>query len=177
MENVVSQSGELKKLVKSIKKDDSQAFKTLYFHFFELLIRSCYLRTHSMELSKDLVQETFTRVWLNRSKLDENQSIKSYLFKILTNLIIDHYKSHGNKTESFEFHKSIVEDKSDQDSVIDLNEAVSKLPDTQKEVFVLSRFDGFKYSEIAELCEISEKAVEKRMSQALKTLRNFFQKK
>ena len=52
-----------------------------------------------------------------------------------------------------------------------LNNAIGSLTEAQREVFLLNRIDGKKYAEIAEMLNISVKAVEKRMSQALKNLR------
>jgi len=52
-----------------------------------------------------------------------------------------------------------------------LQAAIGQLSDGEKEVFLMHRIDGFKYREIAELLEISQKAVEKRMHKALIKLR------
>jgi len=52
-----------------------------------------------------------------------------------------------------------------------LEKVIADLPEKQREVFLLSRIDKKKYSEISEILDISVKAVEKRMSQALITLR------
>ena len=52
-----------------------------------------------------------------------------------------------------------------------LQNTISLLSDAQREVFLLNRIEGKKYREIAELLDVSQKAVEKRMSGALKILR------
>ena len=52
-----------------------------------------------------------------------------------------------------------------------LQNAIASLTEAQREVFLMNRIDGKKYWEIAELLGISQKAVEKRMSSALKTLK------
>ena len=52
-----------------------------------------------------------------------------------------------------------------------LQNAIADLTDGQREVFLLNRIDGMKYREIAEMLDISVKAVEKRMSGALKILK------
>jgi RNA polymerase sigma-70 factor (ECF subfamily) len=56
--------------------------------------------------------------------------------------------------------------------MIRLKKVIAALPEKQREVFLLSRIDKKKYSEISEMLNISVKAVEKRMSQALVTLRD-----
>ena len=52
-----------------------------------------------------------------------------------------------------------------------LQNAISLLTESQREVFLLNRIEGKKYREIADMLDISQKAVEKRMSGALKILR------
>ena len=52
-----------------------------------------------------------------------------------------------------------------------IKKAINKLPKAQKEVFVLSRIKGIKYKEIAKKLNVSERTVEVRISQSLKTLR------
>ena len=57
-----------------------------------------------------------------------------------------------------------------------LYEAIDQLPEKRREVFVLSRFEGKSYKEIAEILNISIKTVEAQMGKALATLRDFIQK-
>ncbi|UCH66822.1 MAG: sigma-70 family RNA polymerase sigma factor, partial [Ignavibacterium sp.] len=49
--------------------------------------------------------------------------------------------------------------------------AISELPDKCREIFKMNRFDGLKYSEIAEILNISVKTVETQMGRALKKMR------
>ncbi len=60
----------------------------------------------------------------------------------------------------------------DIETRISIATAVAHLPEKQKTVFILSRYQGLKYSEIAEVCKISIKTVESRMAKALEFLRN-----
>ena len=70
------------------------------------------------------------------------------------------------------------EDKIDNEHVLelklDLQNALNRLPEKLKTVYMLSRLDGYKYAEIAEICGISIKTVEKRMSSAFIQLRKTF---
>ncbi len=83
-------------LVELVKKNDHNAFKVLYFRYFKALIHFAWYRLYSMDFSKDLVQDTFFRVWTNRQRLDSTKSVKAYLYKTLTNLIINHKKLHSS---------------------------------------------------------------------------------
>ena len=83
-------------LVDAIRKNDHDAFKKLYCRYFKPLIHFAWYRLYSMETARDLVQETFYRVWSKKRILDPQKSIKAYLYKTLTNLIINHIKLHSS---------------------------------------------------------------------------------
>lgn len=164
------------RLVNAIRQDDTEAFKELFNTYFAPLIRFCWYRVHSMEISRDLVQDLFTRVWLKRHTLDPNKSIKAYLYKALTNLIINHINHSSSKTIPLEDIEGAGKhtDGNEYELMIDVKKALEQLPLKLRTVFMLSRYEGFNYAEIAEICNISKKAVEKRMSRAFILLRKFF---
>ena len=174
MQNSDSQTDE--RLVNAIRQDDTEAFKGLFKTYYAPLIRFCWYRVHSMETSRDLVQETFFRVWIKRTSLNPQKSVKAYLYKTLTNLIINHLKLSSSKTTSFEsiHHEDGINNEHIIELKLDLENALNKLPEKLKKVYMLSRLEGYKYTEIAKICDISIKAVEKRMSSAFTLLRKTF---
>ena len=132
-----------------------------------------------MDNARDLVQETFYRIWINRGSLNPQKSIKAYLYRTLTNLIINYKKLHSSSNISIENISEELKNSSSKDMElqIDLLKSLNQLPVKLRTVYELSRFDGFNYAEIAEICNISTKAVEKRMSKAFLLLRKTFSKK
>jgi RNA polymerase sigma-70 factor (ECF subfamily) len=161
-------------LAEAIKGSDHIAFKTLYYRYFEALFRFLWRQINDEELAKDLLQEVFGRVWKNRANLDPGQSIKAYLYRIGQNLVIDHRRQNSRAVDFLEAHPEIEPSYSTNDD-FDFNEklqaAIESLPEPIRAVFVMSRFDGAKYAEIAAAFDISVKTVEARMSKALSILR------
>jgi len=136
-----------------------------------------FLRSKGLDLdsSADLTQDVFTKLWQNCSKVKEEKAL-SYLFTIANNLIID--KSRKEKTK-LKYLGSISQahDSNDPECqlrMVDfkkrLESAIDSMAAGSKEVFMMSRFNDMKYREIAEALGLSVKAVEKRMSIALKHL-------
>ena len=166
-------------IVKAIINTDHSAFKNLYYKYYPMLIRFAWYKLHTADTAKELVQELFFRIWINRHNLNPKKSIKAYLYKSLNNLIINHSKLSFSKTTSIEDIKnknSIADAENKQELKIDIEREIGKLPEKIKTVYILSRVEGYKYDEIAEICNISIKAVEKRMSTALNILRKIFNK-
>lgn len=125
---------------------------------------------------KDKVQEAFVKLWENCAKVSPSKA-KSYLFTVGNNLMLNEAshqkvvlkyqklkpKSHTNETPQF-----ILEGNEYMDR---LQNAISNLSEAQRTAFLLNRIEGKKHREIAEMLNISTKAVEKRIYGALKKLR------
>jgi RNA polymerase sigma-70 factor (ECF subfamily) len=165
-------------IVSSILHNDAEAFKALYYKFYPMLIRFAWHHTYSMEIARDLVQEVFIKIWDARHGLNANKSIKAYLYKALSNSLKNYYKSSAHKNISID---DLIPDEisrgNDLELQFDIQKSVNNLPEKIRTVFMLSRYDGFNYEEIAEICDISKKAVEKRMSKAFTLLRKSFPEK
>ncbi len=166
-----------KQLTEAIRASDGAAFKVLYFRYYEALFRFVLRRTGEYETAKDLTQDTFTRVWQNRRNLDSGQSIKAYFYRAANNLAINHLKKKVlRQADSLENHKHIaaVSNIYDFETEDKIGELLNSLPEKERVVFTLNRFEGLKYVEIAGVLGVSIKTVEKHMSRALKSLRGSF---
>jgi RNA polymerase sigma-70 factor, ECF subfamily len=157
-----------------IKNSNSSAFQILFYRYYESLYSFFWNRTQSEELAKDFVQDVFTRLWQHRDNLNPELSIKSYLFRTAQNLLIDFFRKKKTQTAS---HEDLIkiEPSENPSELYDLEEsvvkAISELPDDLRMVFLLNRFDGLKYKQIADSLNISIKTVESRISKTLKILR------
>ena len=135
-----------------------------------------YYKCGDKDLAEDFVQESFIKLWDNCAKVLLEKA-KSFLFTVANNLflndiahkkvVLNHQKV-GARNYTHETPQYIMEE---QEFMNKLQKAIADLPEKQREVFLLNRIDKKKYKEIAEMVGISVKAVEKRMSAALKSLR------
>ena len=162
-------------LVEKIKLDDKEAFQIVYYRYYQKLMNFAWNRTGSIDSSGEHVQELFTRIWIKRNQLNPDKSLKSYLYTSLNNIIINHNKLFFTRSKSIDYvaADNFLKTEVDRDLQIDIKEAISRLPEKEKTVYLMSRLDRFSYTEIAEIFNISVKTVEKRMSKALKLLRNY----
>ena len=153
-----------------------EAFKDLFDTHFDTVRNYIFYRSGDTELATDITQETFLKIWEKRISIDTGK-IKGLLFKIARGLLINQYRK--QKT-ILNFNKSVKiqnEERSPEDEIefkelkLKYERALSNLTEKQRTVFLMSRYDGMKYHEIAESLEISVKAVEKRMSKTLSYLK------
>ena len=161
------------KLADEIRSGDGAAFQTLYYRYYQALFSFVFQRVRSQEQTKDFLQEVFTRLWEKRSRIDSAKSIRAYLYRIANNLIIDQVRK-GSSERAYRT-KMLRSSLSQSDEAIETKTAVefalNNLPDKMRQVFALSRYEGLTYAEIAQVCDVSVKTVESRMSQALQRLR------
>ena len=116
------------------------------------------------------------KIWEKNLEYNENQ-IKGLLYKISKELWISQYRKldSARKFElnlTYEDERITPEDLLEYDELrVKYEEVLSILPENQREVFLMSRMEDLTYKEIADRLDISVKAIEKRMSLALRTLR------
>jgi len=155
-------------------------FTSIFKEYAKSLHNFLFYKTGNKDLSEDLTQEAFTKLWQNCASVNIN-SAKGYVFKTANNLLINNYQhqqvvlkfqtrsqskaSLGISNESPEF---LMEEKELKEK---LEAAITALPEKQRVVFLMSRIDKKTYKEIASIIGISKQAVEKRMYNALDTLR------
>lgn len=163
-----------KVLLKAVKSDDAIAYKEICGIYYDPLYRFLWRKTRDSETSKDLIQNLFINVWKLRRQLDETKSFKAYLYKSANNLAVNHLKQKILKQNYLGDHNlnEVISKDTDPNELSEyIDDILQGIPDAQRTVFILNKFEGFKYAEIAEIMQISVKTVESRMSKILKTLR------
>lgn len=115
--------------------------------------------TRNEELAKDIVQESFAKLWEKRVEVDGKKA-KSYLFSTAYHQMIDVYRKESRKDD---FETVSQQDYSHDDQYSDLsevlNQAVNQLPDIQRSVLMLRDYEGYSYEEIGEITHLNESQV------------------
>ena len=132
------------------------------------------------DAGKEIVHTVFVNIWEKRDEFDFDKPAKSYLFTAVYNRCMNYIRD--RKKFVSQDDPAIVNEKAEPVLNSDHLEAaelesriwkiINSLPEKCREIFILSRFEGNKYTEIAEKLDISVKTVETQMSKALKTLRD-----
>ena len=162
-------------LIKAIKVSGNSGFKEFCRIYYEPLFHFLWRKTRNEQTAMDLVQELFLNVWKNRENLDESRSIKAYLYRSANNLAINHLEKKSLKQTYFVENVATEEQIPGTDNKRNFQEYVedcfASISEEQRIVFILNKFEGLKYAEIAETLNISIKTVESRMNKTLKILR------
>ncbi|APG59916.1 RNA polymerase sigma factor [Christiangramia salexigens] len=160
------------------RKEHLKDFEELYEKNYEALCAYVLKLSGNPALSKDIVQETFIGIWEKREDLRIKTSFKAYLYKACYHRFIE--KMRASKKEAdlldtlkwetiYSIHSEGEMNKKRKLRII--KRAVDQLSPKCREAFLLSRYNGLKYAEIAETMNISVKTVELHISKALSRLR------
>ena len=164
-------------LIEGIKMGEENAFKEFFFLMQPAIFYYIFRLTSNKEAAEDLTQETFVKFWLCSERLNSELSCKAYLFKIARNLTIN-YLNRKPPVSFINEEKNILVMLSNADKEIEnvflmdeCQKAIDTLPQRCRETFVLSRFSGFDYSEIAEIMNVSLQTVKNQMNKAISVLK------
>ena len=155
---------------------EKEDFKKLFDAYFESIKNYVFYRIGDIDVATDITQDVFTRVWEKQMNVDLSQA-KYLLYKIAKDMLVSKYRRIAVENKfttrmQFEMTELIASDDYDYKQLkCKYENALNKLPEKQRTVFMMSRTDELKYQEIADRLEISIKTVEKRISNALFYLR------
>lgn len=158
---------------------DNHNFGKIYVDYYDRMLRFAREYVISEEDSENIVQDIFMHIWEKRDVLQVQTSLSCYLFALLKNRCIDflrhkvvaeQFKSeYRAKLYSLEIFDETAPSEDELEKII--ADAIGKLPERCRRIFVENRFGGKKYHEIASEMGISVNTVENQISIALKKLR------
>ncbi len=155
------------------ENNDEDAFRLLFDRYSGRLFNVLYRMTQHYEDSNDLLQDVFIKVYKNKNKCFKMKNFRGWVYTVTLNVARDYLRMHKRKQE-------VVFDetngKSQQDDPFRSYEndeikrmildALNKLSDKYRRVFVLRDIEGLSYQEISENLRIREGTVKSRLNRA-----------
>jgi RNA polymerase sigma factor (sigma-70 family) len=145
-----------------------------------------YVRlTGNRQLSEDMVQDVFLRILTYRHTFRGESQFTTWMFTIARNVQVDNHRRWGRE-QPFRYdrddHEGVYgDDEPVSDDSVDyrydaalLQESLLKLSPEKREALIMSRYQGMKYSEIAEVTGTSVENVKVRIHRAVNDLRKLF---
>lgn len=164
--------------VQGLKKGHSEAYTYLVETYHHKLCTYAYGLIRDYDLSEDIVQNVFIKVWKQRKKLKDDIDLNNYLYKSVYNGFIDQYRKMRTVFSLEKVHidtlKVFVQDDSENSLeriIVYVKNEIENLPPKCKQAFLLSKQEGLTNHEIAEYLNISIKSVEGHITKAFSILR------
>jgi len=167
-----------------VQKGDHSSFASLFSKYHGKVYVFILKYIHSPELTKDLTQEVFIKIWENRSQLDEVRSFRAFLFTVARNHTFNTLKKMASVENAqsylltfFDHNREMVHDEYIYNEYMEqLNKVLESLPPRTRDVFRLCRQEGKSYEEAAEALGISRNAIKNHMVYSMKILGDFAEK-
>jgi RNA polymerase sigma-70 factor, ECF subfamily len=166
-------------IIRRIRNGDVGQFESLFRSSYVSLVRYARTLIKDQDSAEEIVQDLFFRIWKDREKINIESSLNGYLFRSVHNRCL-HFIEHNRVVAMYAEEMSRVSPDSQESpsEVLNYKELQAKvasilerLPERCGKIFCMSRFEGLKYSEIAEKLSVSVKTVEANMGRALKEFR------
>jgi RNA polymerase sigma-70 factor (ECF subfamily) len=166
-------------IVRRIRQGDIKQFETLFRSSYVSLVKYAGTLIKDRDTAEEIVQDLFFRIWQDREKINIESSLNGYLFRAVHNRCLHHIEHlrvverHANEmslnaTAESENPAEILQYKELQAKIAGILE---RLPERCGKIFCMNRFEGLKYTEIAEKLSVSVKTVEANIGRALKEFR------
>jgi RNA polymerase sigma-70 factor, ECF subfamily len=171
-----------------IQEGDLKSFEIIYLQFYKPLCLFSFHITKNHELSEELVNDLFLKLWTNRKYIFIKGSVKSYLFQAIHNLSLNLVKGlstnkvniHTKVTEShwrfieetYVVNDFLLENIIAEEIGTKINQVITGLPEQCRDVFILSRFKGKTNQEISNQLNIAENTVRVYIFKALSKIKD-----
>lgn len=132
-----------------------------------------------VDAAEEVVQEIFVKFWEKREQLTIQKSVQAYFYNAVRNAcfnqlrhfkVREEYKRHNEK-EIVQTRHTVHDEYNALELETKIRDSIQALPERRRKIFLMSRFEGLKYKEIADQLKISIKTVENQMGSAIKYLR------
>ena len=176
MEQVEDRDEQL--LLQQLSEGNAEAFRHLYVRYYPKIFYFVQGLLKSEMDTEDVVQEIFSKLWVNRTSVVNIRNFDSYLFILSKNMTLNYLEIRNRREgQTCDEFPDELDDHSPHELLVakDLqllaDLVVSQMPPQRRLVYELSREDGLSNAEIANKLQLSPKTVENHLNLALKELR------
>ena len=168
-------------LLERLRTGCQDSYTALFHLYYKDLVLFAGTFIQDQDVCEDIVQNIFVRLWNEHDHLSISASLKSYLLSATRNGCVDyirHQEVHRQYADSFFLESGLTTQEAEKYLLYfelqkELKRAIDRLNDLQRKCFILSRIHGMKYSDIADLLQISLRTVELKIAQAIKLLKEY----
>jgi RNA polymerase sigma-70 factor (ECF subfamily) len=174
-------------LISLLRSGDQNAFRTLVDTYQQQVFNTAISLVQDHSLAEEVCQDVFVAVYKSILSFNEKSALSTWIYRITVNKSLDYLRAHNRRKKAGIFNMLFngsgapVQDKVDfvhpgikmeqKENARYLFAAIETLPDNQKTVFILAHIEELPQKEIAEIMDLSLKAVESLLQRAKGNLR------
>ncbi|MCP3674804.1 MAG: RNA polymerase sigma factor [Gammaproteobacteria bacterium] len=163
-------------LITRVKQNDLQAFEQLYRIHSGRVFALCLRLSANRALAEELSQEAFVRAWQKIRMFRGESSFSSWLYRLTTNVVLSSLRKKQIvqvNIDDVPEQSSLTEKQLDTGEILDMEQAIMKLPDGARKMFVLHDIEGYQHNEIAEMTGLAIGTSKTQLHRARKLLQGW----
>ena len=174
-------NSEERKLVKDCLKGSPLAQKNLFKKFYGLVMTICLRSANDKDEAKDILQESFIKVFKNLSNFKFEGSLRTWIQRIVINTAIDKYRKDKQESGKIRIDNNTIIPEAE--SIVsnlnkdDLMKCISMLPTGYRTVFNLFVIEGYTHKDIADKLGISEGTSKSQLFKAKQILQQYIKER
>jgi RNA polymerase sigma-70 factor (family 1) len=171
-----------KELIQQAAFGNEKAFAELFYGYHNQLAEFVLSLTDSFEMTEEIIQDVFVKIWINRSDLPKIEKFTSYLFILCRNYTLNCIRQADSIRKNLAQYGRHLDNEglitqevaqNDTTYLPLIERAIALLPPQQQKVYLLSRQEGLKHAEIAEQMNLSKETVKKYIQWATESITKF----
>ena len=168
-------------IILNLKNGCQKAFEKIYYLHHKKVYGFCIKYGLNQSDAEEITQEVFVKLWENRTKIDPDKKLNSYILTISKNIIIDGFKKKIKNQATKEYQMNFLKPENNVELHMNffelqetLKDTLTRLPERRRQIFEMSRIKGLSNKDIAKALGITVKTVENQLTLALHEFRNVF---
>lgn len=169
------------KVIEKCQEGQLDYFWKIYDKYIDKIYKFVYLKTTNREVAEDIVSDVFISALNNISKfkLEETSSVKSWLYRIANNKVIDFYRTNKETWDIWDYldmsiKNDFAEDVDNKEKLKEVFGYLDTIKKEHKEIVLYRIWEDLSYKEISEITWKSVDNCKKIVSRTLKTISSNF---
>lgn len=166
-------------LLRQLKRGDIDSYEIIFHRYYPTYFHFAKGMLKDIKAAEDIVQNVFMKIWQNRESLEEDKSIKNYIYVLSKREILNYFRAKYN-TQILLTEEIQAFDMPDESKAFGLDyeelkgsvqQVMDQMPPRRRSIYYMSRFESLSNREIAQQLGISIRTVEKHIELAIRTFR------
>ncbi|WP_316837842.1 RNA polymerase sigma-70 factor [Pedobacter nutrimenti] len=175
---------QLKALLLQFRQGDEPAFNALYSTYAKVLYRKINSIVKDDDVAEELLQDLFLKIWDKRRLINIDQSFVAFLYTVAQNLVYDYLRkvSRDKRLQAsllinaVDYYMQTEEALIGKETAAIIQQAINKLSESRKKVFILCKIEGKTYQQAADELGISIATVNSHMVKSISFIKEYLYK-